>query len=267
MASYGNDLRLKEITTGDETGTWGTSTNTNLGLIADAFGYGTKQMAADANETFTIPDGTADGSRALYLKITSAVSLTASRTITLGPNTVSKMWFVGNATTGTQSIVISQGSGGTVTIPNGSTAVIYTDGAGSGAAVIQVPVGEVTLTTAQTLANKTLTAYRETIISTTIAGTTHNIDLSTSNVFKFTLQNNVTFTFTNPPVAGILASATIILIQDGVGGRTATFTGAQYTDGALPSLSTGAGQKDVLTFFTVDSGVPYYGTFAMANVS
>ena len=39
MAVYTNDLRLKEIATGDESGTWGDSTNTNLGLIADAFGF------------------------------------------------------------------------------------------------------------------------------------------------------------------------------------------------------------------------------------
>jgi hypothetical protein len=57
MATYVNNLRLKEITTGDEDGTWGTSTNTNLELITDGFSYGTKEIAADANETFTMPDG------------------------------------------------------------------------------------------------------------------------------------------------------------------------------------------------------------------
>lgn len=136
MATYSNDLRLKEIATGGESGTWGTSTNTNLALIADAFGYGTKQMAADTNETFTMPDGTADGTRAMYLKITSAVSLSNTRTVTLGPNTVSKVWIIENATTGSQSITISQGSGGTVTIANGAKAMVYTDGAGAGAAVV-----------------------------------------------------------------------------------------------------------------------------------
>jgi hypothetical protein len=135
MASFTNDLRLKEITTGDEDGTWGTSTNTNLSLIADAFSLGTKQMAADANETFTMPDATADGTRSLYLKITSAVSLTVTRTVTLGPNTVSKVWIIENATTGSQSITIAQGSGATVTIATGTKAMIVTDGAGGGAAV------------------------------------------------------------------------------------------------------------------------------------
>ena len=135
MATYSNDLRLKEITTGDEDGTWGTSTNTNLSLIADAFSLGTKNMAADANETFTMPDATADGTRSLYLKITSAVSLTVTRTVTLGPNTVSKVWIIENATTGSQSITIAQGSGATVTIATGTKAMIVTDGAGAGAAV------------------------------------------------------------------------------------------------------------------------------------
>ena len=135
MATFNNDLRLKEITTGDEDGTWGTSTNVNLALIADAFSLGTKQMAADANETFTIPDASADGTRSLYLKITSAVSLTATRTVTLAPNTVSKVWIIENATTGAQSITISQGSGATVTVPTGQRIMIVTDGAGAGAAV------------------------------------------------------------------------------------------------------------------------------------
>jgi hypothetical protein len=135
MATFNNDLRLKEITTGDEDGTWGTSTNVNLALIADAFSLGTKQMAADANQTFTIPDASADGTRSLYLKITSAVSLTATRTVTLAPNTVSKVWIIENATTGAQSITIAQGSGATVTAPTGQKIMIVTDGAGAGAAV------------------------------------------------------------------------------------------------------------------------------------
>ena len=44
MATYVNDLRLKEIATGDEAGTWGTSTNTNLELIAEAFSFGTELL-------------------------------------------------------------------------------------------------------------------------------------------------------------------------------------------------------------------------------
>ena len=143
MATYVNNLRLKEITTGDEDGTWGTSTNTNLELITDGFSYGTKQMSADANETFTMPDATADATRGFYLKITSAGALTATREVTLGPNTVSKVWLIENATTGSQIITIKQGSGATVNVASGSKVMIVTDGAGAGAAVLNANPTEV----------------------------------------------------------------------------------------------------------------------------
>ena len=151
MATYVNDLRLKEIATGDESGTWGTSTNTNLELIADAFSYATKDcFATDADATETMADGVADEIRSLYLKVTSSATLTATRTLTLAPNTVSKTWIIENATTGGQSISISQGSGANVTIPNGDTKIIYTDGAGAGAAVTDafanLNVGDLTAT-------------------------------------------------------------------------------------------------------------------------
>ena len=137
MATYVNDLRLKEIATGDEAGTWGTSTNTNLELVAEAFSYGTEaSFSSDADTTTTMADGATDPIRSLYLKVTSSVSLTATRTLTISPNTVSKVWIIENATSGSQSIAISQGSGANVTVPNGSVKVIYTDGAGSGAAVV-----------------------------------------------------------------------------------------------------------------------------------
>jgi hypothetical protein len=143
MATYVNNLRLKEITTGDEDGTWGTSTNTNLELVTDGFSYGTKQMAADANETFTMPDATADATRGFYLKITSASSLTATREVTLGPNTVSKVWLIENATSGSQIITIKQGSGATVNVASGSKVMLVTDGLGAGAAVINANPTEV----------------------------------------------------------------------------------------------------------------------------
>jgi hypothetical protein len=184
MASYLNDLRLKEITTGDEDGTWGASTNTNLSLIADAFGLGTKQMAADANETFTIPDGSADAARSLYLKITSAVSLTVTRTVTLAPNTVSKVWIIENATSGGQSITIAQGSGATVTVPTGQKVMIATDGAGAGAAVVNAnfttTVGTVTSVGGTGTVNGiTLTGTVTSTGNLTLGGTLSNVSLTT----------------------------------------------------------------------------------------
>lgn len=136
MATFVNNLRLTEITTGDESGTWGTTTNSNWDFTTDAFGYGVKNMAGDADQTFTMADGTVDTLRSMYLKITSTVApLTATRTLTIAPNTVSKVWVIENNAAGSQSIIIKQGSGATVTIATGTRAMVYTDGLGSGAAV------------------------------------------------------------------------------------------------------------------------------------
>ena len=135
MATYVNDLRLKEIATGDEAGTWGTSTNTNLELIGEAFSFGTEAITTNADtHTTTIADGSTDPGRSMYLKYTG--TLDSACTITIGPNTISKMWFIENATTGSQNIIISQGSGANITIPPGDTKAVYSDGAGSGAAFV-----------------------------------------------------------------------------------------------------------------------------------
>jgi hypothetical protein len=137
MATYVNNLRLKEITTGDEDGTWGTSTNTNLELIADALGYNTQaSFGSDANVTTTIADGAADPARAMYFKVTSGATLSTTRVLTIEPNTVSRLMWIENATTGSQTITIKQGSGATVNIGTGETKIVYLDGAGAGAAVV-----------------------------------------------------------------------------------------------------------------------------------
>lgn len=112
-----------------------------------------------------------------------------------------------------------------------------------------------------------LRAYSEEVTTVSVSASTYNIDTSLSNIFDITLQNSVTFTFTNPPSSGIARPMTIILRQDGAGNRTASFTNARYSDGITPVLSTGANQIDVLTFFTVNGGSFWFGTFAMANVS
>jgi len=135
MATYVNDLRLKEIATGDSSGTWGTETNVNLELIGDAMGLASKSIANASAATITMPDGTATNGelRSLYLKITGGGQ---ACTVTLAPNTINKVWFVENNTSAI--LTMKQGSGATIAIGIGQTKVIATDGAGSGAAVFDV---------------------------------------------------------------------------------------------------------------------------------
>ena len=164
MATYVNNLRLKEIATGDESGTWGTSTNTNLELIGESLGFATQAaFSSDADATTTVADGATDPARALYYKITSSTSLSTTRTLTIGPNTVSRVMWIENATSGSQSINISQGSGANVTITTGAAKIVYLDGAGSGAAVIdalaQVDVGDGDVVGPGSSTNNNFTAF------------------------------------------------------------------------------------------------------------
>ena len=136
MAStYVNDLRLEEIGSGEQSGSWGDTTNTNLELIAEAFSFGTEAITTNADtHTTTIADGATDPGRSLFLKYTG--TLDSACTITLAPNTISKLWFIENGTSGSQNIIIKQGSGATITVPPGDTKAIYSNGAGSGAVMV-----------------------------------------------------------------------------------------------------------------------------------
>ena len=136
MAStFVNDLRLEEMATGENSGTWGTKTNTSLELIGEALGFGTEGITTNADtHTSTIADGATDPVRAMFVQYTG--TLDSACTITIAPNTVSRVHIIENATSGSQNIIIKQGSGATVTIPNGKTSIVYLDGAGSGAAVV-----------------------------------------------------------------------------------------------------------------------------------
>ena len=131
MAStYVNDLRLEEIGTGEKSGSWGTVTNTNLELISEAFSYGSEAIADASTHTITVADGASDEARSLYLKCTGGGQ---ACTVTLAPNTLSKVWIIENATSYT--LTFSQGTGANVAVLAGQVKMIATDGAGNGAIV------------------------------------------------------------------------------------------------------------------------------------
>jgi len=132
-ATFVNNLRVAEPADGDSN--WGNTTNTSLELIGEALGYGTEAITTNADtHTSTVADGSTDPARAMYLKYTG--TLDSACTITIGPNTIKRFQIIENATSGSQSIIISQGSGANVTIAAGGVKAVYLDGAGSGAAVV-----------------------------------------------------------------------------------------------------------------------------------
>jgi len=231
MATYVNNLRLKEIATGDESGTWGTSTNTNLELIGEAFAYGTEALADSSTQTITMADATADGIRKIYVKLTGTLS--QASTVTLAPDTVSKIWIIENATSGGYNTVIKQGSGATITIPNGNVKVVATDGGGSSGIVydlftdvsfagttamgsVNIDGGAIDAVTLGTNSAVTQAVIDNVNINGATIGHTSDTDLMTLASGVLTVAGEVSMTTLDIGGTNVTATATELNYVDGV---------------------------------------------------
>jgi len=138
MAStYTVNNGIEKIGTGDQSGTWGATTNTNFDIVDRAInGVGAITLSGTTH-TLTTTDGAASDGH--YKVLVFGGSPSGTNTITISPNDQDKLYFIKNGTS--QSIIIKQGTGDTVTIATGKTAIVYADGAGSGAAVASIETG------------------------------------------------------------------------------------------------------------------------------
>jgi len=128
MSTYSSNLKIELIGTGEQAGTWGTTTNSNFSNVFEQaiVGRATVNFPSDANVTLTATDTVgAQDYRNLYLNLTSSGSLTATRDLIVP--TLSKTYIVQNNTTGGQSIRVIMASGTGITIPNGRSATVYSN--------------------------------------------------------------------------------------------------------------------------------------------
>ena len=145
MAStYTTNFGIEKIGSGDQSGSWGTTTNFNLDILDRVASF--KSVAiTGTTHTLTVreaaPDsGTENLQDGMFRVIKFTGALGANNTVTVAPNTTTAYFIFVNSTTdsgssGPYSVVIKQGSGAEITIPNGHSSVVFCDGAGSGAAV------------------------------------------------------------------------------------------------------------------------------------
>ena len=129
-STYSTNLKIELMTTGENSGTWGDITNTNLGTALEqaVVGYGNPDYVSDANLTISITNSNAaQPARALVLNVTSTFgSLTATRELVVP--TIQKQYIVQNNTTGGQSITVKTSAGTGITVPNGRKAHLYVNG-------------------------------------------------------------------------------------------------------------------------------------------
>lgn len=130
MAStYSTNLKIELMGTGDQSGTWGNTTNTNLGTALEQaiVGYGNPNFTTDADLTISLTDSNASQTaRAFALNVTSGVSLTTTRNLIVP--TIQKPYLIYNNTSGSQSIIVKTSAGSGVTVANGRRVSVYVDG-------------------------------------------------------------------------------------------------------------------------------------------
>ena len=122
---------IEKIGLGEQAGSWGTTTNTNFDIIDRLINGVGELTLSGTSSTLTTSDGSL--SNGMFKVLVLGGSPSGTHTITIAPNDADKLYFVKNGTS--QSVVFSQGSGADATITAGKGAIIFADGAGSGAAV------------------------------------------------------------------------------------------------------------------------------------
>ena len=145
MAStYTTGFGIEKIGTGEQSGTWGTTTNHNADILDRIASYKAVALSGTTH-TLTVREaspgsGTENLQDGMYRVIKFTGALGGNNTVTIAPNTSPAWFIIENATTdsgssGPYTVILTQGSGANVTVQNGKNAIVYCDGAGSGAVV------------------------------------------------------------------------------------------------------------------------------------
>ena len=193
MASTYTPLGVELQATGENAGTWGTKTNTNLQLIEQIVGGFTTQAVSDSGDTtLSVSDGSTGATHAhRVLEFTG--SLTASRNVTI-PLDVQTFYVLKNSTSGSQNVVFkyATGSGDSITLTPGAVKMVYAT-ANDGTNPDIDDTGFITASSTDTLTNKTLTSPK---IGTSILDTNGAelalLTATSSAVNEFTIANAAT---------------------------------------------------------------------------
>ena len=132
-SSYTANLGIEKPGSGEQAGTWGTTTNTNFDIIDQAINGVLSLSLSGTTTTLTTTDGAlSDGGHKVLLL---AGSPSGTNTITISPNDQDKVYLGKNSSGQTATFQQGDGSGGTASVLNGETAWVFADGAGTGAQV------------------------------------------------------------------------------------------------------------------------------------
>jgi len=137
-SSYTTNLGIESITTGEQSGSWGTTSNYNWNIIDRIRGYKSVAITGTTHTLLVQASSPVDGASHTEDGNYPVIKFTGSSgdpTVTISPNTANTSYIFINGTGNT--ITFTQGSGGNVSLQNGKAAQFYFDGAGSGAEAVR----------------------------------------------------------------------------------------------------------------------------------
>ena len=142
MPSTYTDSGIELIGDGEQSGAWGATTNVNLQIIDRLISQAGTIALSGTTHTLTVSDGgLSDGQ---YAVLVFSGSPSGTNTVTVSPNDAKRNFIIRNLSG--QTVILTQGSGGNASVLNGRAALVYCDGAGAGAAVINLSDTFVTAT-------------------------------------------------------------------------------------------------------------------------
>jgi len=164
MASSYTGLGTELMVTGEEAGTWGSNTNTNLKILEQiAGGYVSIALNTTGATTLAVSDGAAgDANQVAHRCMTFTAALGGNVTVTI-PLDVQQLYVIKNSTTEAFSVEFKYvtGTGGSVTWASGDrgTKIVYaTANDGTNPDIVDATTDFATATSTTTFTNKTLTA-------------------------------------------------------------------------------------------------------------
>lgn len=188
-STYSTNLKITLMATGENSGTWGTITNTNLGTLLEQAICGAATVAmADTNQTISISDGISSDGRAVFISCTGA--LTAGRNLVVP--TLNKNYIVENATTGGFDITVKTTAGTGIAVKPSTKRMVYADGTN----VVEALSGFGNTTVTGTLAVSgavTGGTYNKVTVTAPASGST----LTLADGKTLTASNTLTFTGTD----------------------------------------------------------------------
>ena len=124
MSTYSTNLALELIGTGEQSGTWGTTTNTNLGTLVDQAigGYATVACSTGTDTTITIPNGASGVARNMTLELSG----TGGASTNLLVPTTKKLYFIYNGASGAVTVKVSGQTG--VSVPAAAKVILVCNG-------------------------------------------------------------------------------------------------------------------------------------------